>query len=221
MGWRALRMALDRPGLLRYQLRALFAAAQDQVLSVMFPLVTTAGEFREARALVERELAQTRARGRPAPDRLRIGAMLEAPSLAFQLDALLDHADFVSIGANDLMQFFFAADRDNARLADRYDALSASGLLFLKQVRDACAARGKPVSVCGEIAGRPLEALALMALGYERLSMPVSGVGRIKRLALSVDLSEVEAAITPLLASKADSLREPLGDIAARLGAAM
>lgn len=218
MGWRAVRLALDRPGLLRYQLRALIAAAGGRELDVMFPLVTTPEEFAAARGFVDMELEWARRRGRTGPERVRVGAMLEAPSLAFQLDALLDLADFISIGANDLLQFLFAADRQNPKMGDRYDSLAPSALALLKQVRDACARRGRPVSVCGEIAGRPLEAMALIALGYERLSMPPVGIGPVKRMVLGLDAGAAAERVLPLLASPKASVRPEIEAVARDLG---
>lgn len=219
MGWRALRLALDRPALLRTQLRALVVAGAGRGLRVMFPLVTTAAEFRAARAQLDAELDWAAKRGHEPPTVLEVGAMIETPAIAFQLDALLEAADFVSVGANDLMQFFFAVDRSSPRLADRYDILSPAALTFLKQIRDACRRANKPVSVCGEIAGRPLEAMALIGLGFERLSMPPAGVGPVKRLILGLDAGRVEAAMGELLASREPSVRAPLQALAEDIGA--
>ena len=174
LGWRAVRMGLDRPALLRMQLRALIAAVAGRPLRVMFPLVSSVDEFRAARALVDMEVAWVLRLGRPAPTRLEVGAMIEAPSLLWHLDALLPLTDFVSVGTNDLMQYLFAADRGNPRVSDRYDPLSPPALRALKAIQEACAETGTPVSICGEMAGRPLEAFALVALGFERLSMPPS-----------------------------------------------
>ena len=165
LGWRAIRMGLDRPALLRLQLRALIAATRGRELRIMFPLVASVEEFRTARALVDHEVAWAARRGRPTPSLLRVGTMIEAPSLVWHLDALLPMTDFVSVGTNDLMQYMFAADRGNPRVADRYDPLSPPFLRVLKAIQDACAETGTPVSVCGEMAGRPLEALALIGPG--------------------------------------------------------
>jgi len=219
MGWRALRLALDRPGLMRYQLRALIAASVGRHLRVMFPLVTTVGEFTQARALLDAELDWATRYGHGVPARVEVGAMIETPAIAFQIDALLREADFVSVGANDLMQFFFAADRSSPRLSNRYDLLSPAGLGFLKTIADACARADAPVSVCGEVAGRPLEAMALMGIGFERLSMPASGIEPVKRMALEVDVAHVRRAMEPMLASSAESLRAPLSDLASNIGA--
>ena len=208
MGWRSLRVGLDRPALLRRQLRALLLAAGGRALSVMFPMVATVGEFRAARALLLAEAA----RMRPAPARLEIGAMLEVPALLWQLRPLLAEADFISIGSNDLMQFLFAADRGTPALADRYDLISPPVLDLLDQVVAAARAAGRAVSVCGEAASRPLEAVVLAALGITSLSMPASSILPVKALLAESDLRAIGAMLDSLRAA-ADgdaSLREPL-----------
>jgi phosphotransferase system enzyme I (PtsP) len=212
MGWRSLRIGLDRPVLLRRQLRALLLAAGGRKLSVMFPMVATVAEFRAARALL---LAEAR-RVRPAPQRLDIGTMLEVPALLWQLDELLNEVDFVSVGSNDLLQFLFAADRSAPALFNRYDLLSQPVLSLLEQLliaaRAAKGGEGVPVSLCGEAASRPLEALTLVGLGFTNLSMSASGILPIKALLAQLDL----AAFRPVLASirrnaaGAASLREPI-----------
>jgi phosphotransferase system, enzyme I, PtsP len=214
MGWRALRIGLDRPGLLRYQLRALIRAAEGGPLSVMFPLVTDSSEFLRGREMVEREIEWSRARGRAGPSSVKVGAMVEAPALAWDAAEIAKHADFLSIGTNDLMQFFFAADRANPRVSDRYDVLSPAALTFLARIRNAGAAAGIPVSICGEAAGRPLEALALMAVGFDRLSMPPSGIGPVKRMALSLNVQEAAAFMTDLLQTRTLAVRPALLEFA-------
>jgi phosphotransferase system enzyme I (PtsP) len=217
LGWRAVRMGLDRPALLRMQLRALIAAAAGRALRVMFPLVASVGEFRSARELVDREIAWATRRGRPAPSRLEVGAMIEAPSLLWHLDALLPLTDFVSIGTNDLMQYLFAADRGNARVSDRYDVLSPPALRALSVVREACFDTGTPVSVCGEIAGRPLEAFALIALGFDRLSMPPVGIGPVKQMVLSCDRGAARRGLETLAQSSSNSVRSEVEALARKL----
>jgi phosphotransferase system enzyme I (PtsP) len=212
MGWRSLRIGLDRPALLRRQLRALLLAAGGRPLWVMFPMVATVAEFRAARALL---LAEAR-RVRPAPERLSIGTMFEVPALMWQLDELLREADFVSVGTNDLLQFLFAADRSSPSLFNRYDLLSQPVLSLLEHLlvkaRAAKGGSGVPVSLCGEAASRPLEALALVGLGFQCLSMPASGILPIKALLSELDL----VAFRPVLSairrntSGAASLREPI-----------
>ncbi|MDQ0464461.1 phosphotransferase system enzyme I (PtsP) [Caulobacter ginsengisoli] len=217
LGWRAVRMGLDRPALLRLQLRALIWAAKGRPLRIMFPLVASVDEFRAARAFVDAELAWAQRRGRPAPSRLDVGAMIEAPSLLWHLDALLPMTDFVSVGTNDLMQYLFAADRGNPRVADRYDPLSPPALRALKQIQDACAETGTPVSVCGEMAGRPLEAFALVALGFDRLSMPPTGIGPVKQMVLSVDREAARRGVLALLKGAAGSVRNEIETLARKL----
>jgi phosphotransferase system enzyme I (PtsP) len=217
LGWRAVRLGLDRPALLRLQLRALISAARGRELRVMFPLVANVEEFRAARALVDHEVAWAQRRGRPAPSLLRVGAMIEAPSLLWHLDALLPMTDFVSVGTNDLMQYMFAADRGNPRVADRYDFLSPPALRVMKTIADACAESGTPVSVCGEMAGRPLEAFTLVALGFERLSMPPSGIGPVKRMVLSCDRVAARRGVLNLLKGSSGSVRTEIETLARKL----
>lgn len=221
LGWRAIRMGLDRPALLRMQIRALLWAANGRDLRIMFPLIASVDEFRAARRVVDRELNWAVRRGRPEPATLRIGAMVETPSLLFHLDALLPQVDFISVGANDLMQYLFAADRGNPRVADRYDILSPPALRALKTIGDAAAESGTPVSVCGEQAGRPLEAFALLALGFERLSMPPAGVGPIKRMVLSTDRDAAARGVAKLLQSSAGSVRGEVETLARKLNVAV
>ncbi|MEP6966901.1 MAG: phosphoenolpyruvate--protein phosphotransferase [Pseudomonadota bacterium] len=217
LGWRAVRMGLDRPALLRMQLRALIAAVSGRPLRVMFPLVASVEEFRAARGLVDHEVAWALRRGRPAPSRLDVGTMIEAPSLLWHLDALLPIADFVSVGTNDLMQYLFAADRGNPRVSSRYDPLSPPALRALKAIEEACARTATPVSVCGEMAGRPLEAFALVALGFEALSMPPAGIGPVKQMVLSCDRGAASRGLDGLLASSAGSIRQDIEALARKL----
>ncbi|MGD2134176.1 MAG: phosphoenolpyruvate--protein phosphotransferase, partial [Maricaulaceae bacterium] len=220
MGWRALRLALDRPGLLRFQLRALVGAAAGRELRVMFPMVTTVAEFIEARDRLDAEIDWAIRHDRGAPKTVKVGAMIETPALVYQLDALLDEADFVSVGANDLMQFFFAVDRANPRLVGRYDLLSPPGLRILREIADGCAAAGAEVTVCGEVAGRPLEALALIGLGFRRLSMPAVGIGPVKQLVLNAEQKKIAEAVDVLTTSRKTSVREDLANFAAETGLA-
>ncbi len=217
LGWRAIRMGLDRPALLRQQLRALIVATHGRELRVMFPLVVSVEEFRAARAMVDVEIAWAERWGRPAPSQLRVGAMIEAPALIWHLDALLPMTDFVSIGTNDLMQYMFAADRGNPRVADRYDPLSPPALRALKTIQTACADSGTPVSVCGEMAGRPIEAFALIALGYDQLSMPPGGIGPVKQMVLSCDREAARRGVDGLLKGTEGSVRSQVETLARKL----
>jgi phosphotransferase system enzyme I (PtsP) len=217
LGWRAIRMGLDRPALLRLQLRALIAAARGRPLRIMFPLVASVDEFRAARALVDTEVAWALRRGRAAPSRLDVGAMIEAPALIWHLDALLPMTDFVSVGTNDLTQYMFAADRGNPRVSDRYDPLSPPLLRALQAIQLACAETGTPVSVCGEMAGRPLEAFVLVALGFERLSMPPAGVGPVKQMVLSCDREAARRGVSALLKGATGSVRNEIETLARKI----
>lgn len=221
LGWRAVRIGLDRPALLRYQLRALINAAAGKRLRVMFPLVTTVAEFEAARALVDRELEWGLQNRRQPPEHVEVGVMVEAPALAWSIPDLKGKADFLSIGSNDLMQYFFAADRGNARVSDRYDILSTPALRFLKRIREDADAADLQVSICGEAAGRPLEAIAFTALGFRRLSMPASGIGPVKRLILSLDLRAAEDALDGMLRTDSASVRGELTEFAANHGCAL
>jgi phosphotransferase system enzyme I (PtsP) len=208
MGWRSLRVGLDRPAVLRRQLRALLLAAGGRALSVMFPMVATLAEFRQARGLLLAEAAKVR----PAPESLRIGTMLEVPSLLWQLPALMAECDFVSIGSNDLLQFIFAADRGTPALAERYDLLSAPMLSLLDQVSRAAQASNVALSLCGEAAARPLDAAVLLGLGISTLSMSGGSVLAVKEALCALDLAAFKPFVESLRRSSAGygSLREPI-----------
>ncbi len=210
MGWRALRLALDRDGLMKAQARALIEAGAGRTLNIMFPMVSEPWEFDAARELFEAQRTWLAARGRKMPTEIRYGAMLEVPALAEVLDLLLPRLDFLSIGTNDLTQFLFAADRAHPKLALRYDWLSPSILRFLKRVADQCRAGGVPVGVCGEMGGRPLEALALLGLGIDRLSITPAAVGPIKAMVRSIDRGALMTAMAGMLADPGSSLRDQL-----------
>ena len=210
MGWRALRLALEREGLMKAQARALIEAGAGRTLNVMFPMVSEPWEFDEAKALFEAQREWVAARGKMMPLEIRYGAMLEVPALAEVLDILLPRLDFLSIGTNDLTQFLFAADRAHPKLALRYDWLSPSILRFLKRVTDQAQAAGVTVGVCGEMGGRPLEAMALIGLGIERLSITPAAVGPIKAMVRSLDRAPLLEAMQGLLADGRTPIREAL-----------
>jgi phosphotransferase system, enzyme I, PtsP len=209
LGWRAIRLGLDRPGLLRSQIRAMLRASGGRVLRVMFPMIAMVEEFDKARELVEMELTHLRRHGHSLPERLEIGAMLEVPSLLFQLDELLERVDFLSVGSNDLMQFLYAADRGNSRVASRFDALSIPVLRALRDIAAKGREHGKPVTLCGELASQPVGALALAIVGYRSLSLSPLAVGPVKALLLDLDCSKAEKAILPLL-------EKPVGSVSVR-----
>ncbi|HET9458958.1 MAG TPA: phosphoenolpyruvate--protein phosphotransferase [Sphingomicrobium sp.] len=216
MGWRALRLSLDRSTLMKAQARALIQAAAGQVLRVMFPMVSEPWEYEEARALFEEQVAWAERGRRGAPSRIEYGAMLEVPALAEMLDLLLPRVDFLSIGTNDLTQFLFAADRADPRLAERYDWLSPAILRFLKRILDAAGAAGKPVRICGEMSGRPLECMALIGIGAENFSITPAAVGPVKAMVRSLDSSAIRARMDQWLARPPQSLRKSLSDWARR-----
>jgi phosphotransferase system enzyme I (PtsP) len=195
LGWRAIRVGLDRPGIMRMQVQAMLRGARGRPLKVMFPFVTEAGEFEAGRDLVLSEVARERRLGHAVPKELKIGAMLETPSLAWAPDSFFRLTDFISVGGNDLKQFFFAADRENELVRRRYDMLSTSFLQFLEQIVARCTANGTPLSFCGEDAGRPLEALGLAAIGFRSLSMRPASIGPVKALLRLVDLARARDAI--------------------------
>jgi phosphotransferase system enzyme I (PtsP) len=210
MGWRAIRIGLDRPAMLRGQLRALVQAANGRPLSVMFPMIADVAELLSARKLLDLELERAKRRGMVEPERLRVGVMFEVPALAWQLDSLLPHVDFLSVGTNDLMQFLFAADRGNSRLAGRYDSLSPALLRLLHFVVEKARPAGVDLAVCGEMAGRPVEALALLAVGVRTLSMSPGAIGPVKAMIRSLDLNDAVGFMTSALSQPDRPLRETL-----------
>jgi phosphotransferase system, enzyme I, PtsP len=220
LGWRAIRLGLDRPGLLRTQLRALLRAAGSRALKIMFPMVATVAEFEQARELVERELTHLRRHGHKLPDEVQVGSMVEVPSLLYQLDELLERADFLSVGSNDLVQFLYAIDRGNPRVAARFDALSAPVLRALKEIADKGRTYGKPVTLCGELASHPIGAIALVAIGYRSLSLTPSAVGPVKATLLDLDCRKTAEFLLPLI-EKPNSrkpIRARLEEFAAKEG---
>jgi phosphotransferase system enzyme I (PtsP) len=218
IGWRAIRMALDRPALFRTQVRALLRAAAGRELRLMLPMIADVSEFEAARALIDREVMILKRHGRPEPKKLMIGAMIEVPALLWQLDRVLPLADFASVGSNDLMQFLFAADRGNMRVAARFDALNPAGLKALKLIVDAANRHAVPLNLCGEMAGRPLEAMALIGLGFRSISMAPASVGPVKAMVLSLDAGNLARRLDELLDGKTSSLREDLRRFAVEHG---
>jgi len=218
IGWRAIRMALDRPALFRTQVRALLRAAQGRELRLMLPMIADKSEFEAARNLIDRELTILKRHGRPEPKRLMVGAMIEVPALLWQLDRVLPLADFASVGSNDLIQFLFAADRSNARVSERFDSLNPSVLKALRQVVEAAARHNVPLNLCGEMAGRPLEAMALIGLGFRSISMAPASMGPVKAMILSLDAGALHERLDALLGSEKASLREDLKQFAAEKG---
>ena len=195
---------------MRMQIQALLRAAKGRSINILFPLVTESNEFLDARRLVLEEIEKEKKLKNLVPIDIKIGAMLETPSLAFSSDEFFQIADFISIGGNDLKQFFFAADRENELVRRRYDALNLSYLHFIKSVIQRCEKFNTPLSFCGEDAGRPLEALALSAIGLRNLSMRAASIGTIKLFLRSVSLEEINIIINNAGASGKASVREDL-----------
>ncbi len=218
MGWRALRVALERDGLLKVQARSLLEAAAGRTLNVMFPMVSEPWEFDAAREVFESQRRYLKGQKKKLPEAIRYGAMLEVPALAETLDLVAPKLSFLSIGTNDLTQFLFAADRSNPKLAERYDWLSVSIMRFLRRVLLGVAGHDVDVTVCGEMGGRRLEALALLGIGLRRLSITPASVGPIKELVRKVDLNEIAAAMNQWLSSPPPSLRQALAEWAQERG---
>jgi len=206
MGYRSIRLGLDRPGLLRTQVRALLLAADGRPLKILVPMVTETFEFRQVRLVVHREIDRLRRAGKPTPSRLELGAMVEVPSLLFELDQLLPEVDFISIGSNDLVQFLTASDRGNPRVAKSYDPVGLPRLRAIRTVVDAARRHNIPVTMCGELAGKPVEALALMAIGMTRLSMGPASIGPIKELVLNLDLKPIRMSVAAALSDGAEGI---------------
>jgi phosphotransferase system enzyme I (PtsP) len=218
LGWRAIRMALDRPAVFRTQIRALLRAAQGRPLRIMLPMITDVSEFEAARGLIDHEMTLLKTHGRPEPSKLMVGAMVEVPALLWQLDHLLPMTDFVSVGSNDLLQFLFAADRGNKRVSGRFDSLSPTALRALRKIVREAERFETPLTLCGEMAGKPLEAMALIGLGFRSISMAPASVGPVKAMVLSLDASSLQARLDEMLDRRTTSLREELKRFAVETG---
>jgi phosphotransferase system, enzyme I, PtsP len=216
LGWRSIRMAMDRPALLRLQVRAMLIAGAGVDLKIMFPMIADVQEYMLARDAVMQEHKFLAQHGHTMPKSLKIGVMIEIPSLLWQLDYLFPVVDFASIGSNDLVQFLFASDRGNPKLAGRYDALSPAALGAMRQIVERAKAHGKTVTLCGELGGRPLEAMGLVGVGLSSMSMVPSGVGPVKAMIRSLDQAKLWTFMKPLLASGIHSLRGDLLEFAQR-----
>jgi phosphotransferase system, enzyme I, PtsP len=214
MGWRAIRIGLDRPAMLREQLRALVRAAGDRDLYVKFPMIAEIAELERARALIQLELERAAGEGRPRPTSVKVGVMLEVPALLWQLPGLCRRVDFLSVGTNDLLQFLFACDRGNPRLADRYDSLSAPILALLQEVVAQARSFSVPLSMCGEMAASPLEAMVLIALGFRTLSMNAAAIGPVKAMIRSLDAAAIARYVDEIASRPDHSLRSKLEDYA-------
>ncbi len=208
LGWRAVRIGMDRPAVLRTQFRAFIRGSRGRNIKIMLPFLTEVAELDRARKLLEMEKQRAEQAGIPVPEKIELGVMLEVPALLWQMDALLESVDFVSVGSNDLMQYLFAADRGNYAIRNRYDPLSPAMLSVLKTIADKCKKAGKPVSICGEIAGQPLEAMVLIALGFDTLSVPAQSIGAVKMMIPTLDTARLVPYLERLMKSREHSLRE-------------
>ena len=218
LGWRAIRIALDRPALLRYQIRALLIASAGRTLRILLPMISNVDEFNRARALVDKEMERFRLLDQARPSQVLVGAMLEVPALAFMLPQLMRSADFVSIGSNDLLSLAFAVDRTNPRVSRRYDNLNPASLTLIRLIVQSAAENSGDLSLCGEMAGRPLDAMALLGLGLRTLSMQPGNIGPIKMMIRSLNLGEVSKFVDGLCGRTDHSLRTRLSAFAAERG---
>ena len=216
MGWRAIRMAMDRPELFRIQIRAMLKAAPGRELRIMIPMVSSASELKPLRDMVEKEKTFLAKHGYKLPDKVLIGAMFEVPSLLFELDTFMPEVDFISVGSNDLMQFLFASDRTNARVASRFDVLSPAPLRALRTLVKSAKKHRVPLNLCGEMAGRPLEAMTLIGLGLRSISMAPASIGPVKAMILSLNAEHVTDCVEDLIKTSAPNIRETLQKFAAK-----
>jgi phosphotransferase system, enzyme I, PtsP len=218
LGWRAIRMSLDRPGLLRTQVRALLRATVGRELKLLLPMVTTLAEVDAAKTLIEQERERQRRRGDGEPGTVSIGVMIEVPALLYDLDALLPKVDFVSVGSNDLLQYLFAADRNNEKVSQRYDTLHPVALRALGLIVAAAKRHNKPLTLCGEMAGKPLESMALLGLGFRAVSMAPSSIGPVKAMILGVDTEVLGAHLAEMVSAGRTDIRSALKQFAAQHG---
>ncbi|MBX7147171.1 MAG: phosphoenolpyruvate--protein phosphotransferase [Alphaproteobacteria bacterium] len=214
LGWRAIRISLDRPAMLRQQLRALLESSANEELRIMFPLVAEVSEFKAARTILNLEIEKVKKSGKKLPRFVRVGVMLEVPSLVWQLPTLLHFIDFLSIGTNDLHQYLFATDRDNSKVSDRYDVLSPSMLSMLYYIVQECKKAKIPVSVCGEMASNPLEAMVLIGLGFQSLSMTALAIGAVKTMIRSLNIGALSLFLDDIIHLSDHSLRSRLKNYA-------
>ena len=219
MGWRGLRMAVDRPGMIRPQLRALISAASGRTLHIMFPMVTLASELDDARALLDREIERATRRGQTLPEDIRCGAMIETPAAAWRVEDIAAKADFLSIGGNDLAQFYFAADRDSERVQRRYDPINAGFLSFLKDCVTRAKKAGAPIAYCGEQAADAATAAALIGVGVTQLSLPATSVGPFRRLIRSLDAAKLSRWLDRKIKTSDGNLRAGLAAYLKKNGA--
>ncbi|MFT4079915.1 phosphoenolpyruvate--protein phosphotransferase [Rhodomicrobium sp.] len=214
LGWRAIRMSLDRPALFRTQARALMRAAAGRELSLMLPFIADVSELLGAKALIDKEVEHAKRHGHELPSEMRIGVMVEIPAILYQLDQILPLVDFISVGSNDLLQFLFAADRENERVARRFDPLHPSALKVLREIATKAIAHKTDFALCGEMAGRPVDAMALIGLGFRSISMAPASVGPIKAMVLSLDTQKLAETLNGLVDGNCPTIRRELTEFA-------
>lgn len=218
MGWRSIRISLDRPFLFKQQVKAMIHAASEKDLYIMVPFIATASEFKRAKEIIESEYSHALQEEKSRPNLLKIGMMVEIPSIIYQLSSFIHEVDFISIGTNDLFQFFFATDRMNPMLVNRYDRLSPAFLMLLKEISDVCKANATPFSVCGEMASFPLETMALMGIGFHNFSVSSIMVPYIKQMAQNLSYKDIQRFTQSLLEEGKDSLRQDFKNYASEKG---
>jgi phosphotransferase system enzyme I (PtsP) len=209
---RVTHVYFDRPILLRYQLRALIRACEGRELQIMLPMVAEVDEVKAAREVLEGEIERERTQGHPIPSKIQLGAMIEVPSIICQLAQLFPYVDFLSVGSNDLFQYFYAIDRERPKVSNRYDVLSATFLCLLHKIQQECEAANVPLSVCGEMAGRPLEALALIGLGFRSLSMSAASVPIVKTMVRTLTHRDISQLLAEICVPGQGSIRQHLRD---------
>jgi phosphotransferase system enzyme I (PtsP) len=214
LGWRAIRMSLDRPALFRTQARALMRAAAGRELSLMLPFIADVSELLGAKALIDKEVEHAKRHGHELPSEMRVGVMVEIPAILYQLDQILPLVDFISVGSNDLLQFLFAADRENERVARRFDPLHPSALKVLREIATKAIAHKTDFALCGEMAGRPVDAMALIGLGFRSISMAPASVGPIKAMVLSLDTQKLAETLNGLVDGNCPTIRRELTEFA-------
>lgn len=214
MGLRALRLALDRPGLLKVQIRALLKAASGRKLRVMLPMVSEVREIRQAKKIIHHEMELLTRFGYQLPEKFELGAMIEVPSILYQLDELMVEVDFASVGSNDLFQFMMASDRGNVNIANRFDQVSRPFVRALQMIAKSAENHGKELTLCGELAGKPLGAMVLAAIGYRSISMSAASIGPIKSLIQHLDIGKLRNILLPAIddTDSGQTLRELLED---------
>lgn len=193
LGYRAIRISLDRQDIFRTQLRALLRASNYGNLAIMFPMIATVKEFKQARAIYDEERAKLIKAGTPVADKIEVGMMMEIPAAAMIADKLAKYADFFSIGTNDLIQYSMAADRGNERVSYLYQPYNPSILRLVKRVIDASHAEGKWTGMCGEAAGDPVMVPLLLGMGLDEYSMSATSILKIRSLMRRLDTKDMKA----------------------------